>query len=59
MSHGPDRPTTAPSRCSAATHHEDPPDGKLSADHLRWFEARDVAAIAATALREGWLVGDR
>ena len=40
-------------------HHEDPPDGKLSADHLRWFEARDVAAIAATALRNGWLVGDR
>ena len=39
--------------------HEDPPDAKLTAEHLRWFEARDVAAVAATALREGWSVGDR
>jgi ATP-dependent helicase/nuclease subunit A len=37
-----------------ADAHEEP----LSADELRWCEARDIAAAVATALRDGWAVDD-
>ncbi len=41
-----------------AEEHVEDEDDKVSAEELRWREARDIAAAVATALQEGWLVAD-
>jgi ATP-dependent helicase/nuclease subunit A len=45
-------------RLLGVEQHDDLADARASAEELRWREAADAADAVATALNEGWLVGD-